>query len=159
MDWREGRPFNSNCVTFQNVLLPRTNDFNDRYLSKENSVSPDVSKHPIHKSSTSNGIDSSIILFLTTWLVDDGVLFPKLMQFSKAVASNDEEMRDGYLWIEGNKSCRSSHYRSWFHRMIIEGYLHQSNTKSILSRITDPIFSKFSLSPLNSVNEERSIHS
>jgi len=23
--------------------------------------------------------------------------------------------------------------------MIIEGYLHQSNTKSVLSRITDPI--------------------
>ena len=42
--------------------------------------------------------------------------------------------------------------------MIIEGYLHQSNTTSILSRITDPIFSKLAASPLNSVNEGRSIH-
>ena len=46
---------------------------------------------------------------------------------------------NGYLWVGGNRSGRSCNHRSWFHQMIIEGYLHQSNTKSILSRITDPI--------------------
>ena len=65
---------------------------------------------------------------------------------------------NGYLRIGGNRCSWSSNHRSWFHWMIIEGYLHQSNTKSILSRITEPIFSKLS-SPLNCVNEGRSIHS
>ena len=64
-----------------------------------------------------------------------------------------------YLWVGGNRCSRSMHNRSGFHWMLIEGYLHQSNTKSILSRITDPIFLKFLSSPLNSVNEGRSIHS
>ena len=64
-----------------------------------------------------------------------------------------------YLRIGGNRCSRSSNHRSWFHRMIIEGYLHQSNAKSILSRITEPILWKLYKSPLNSVNEERSVHS
>ena len=63
------------------------------------------------------------------------------------------------LRIGWNGSRKSSKHRIWFHQMIIEGYLHQSNNKSILSRITDPIFSKLCSSPLNSVNEGRSIHS
>ena len=62
-----------------------------------------------------------------------------------------------YLRIGGNRWSRSSDHRSWFHQMIIEGYLHQSNIKSILSRITEPIFSKLYQSPLNYVNEGRSI--
>ena len=64
-----------------------------------------------------------------------------------------------YLRIGGNRCSRSSNHRSWFHQMIIEGYLNQSNAKSILSRITEPILWKLYKSPLNSVNEERSIHS
>ena len=42
--------------------------------------------------------------------------------------------------------------------MLIEGYLYQSYTKSILSRITEPIRMKLKSYPLNSVNEGRSIH-
>ena len=66
---------------------------------------------------------------------------------------------NGYLRIGGNRWNRSNLHWSGFHWMIIEGYLHQSNTKSILSRITEPIFAKLFQSPLNSVNEGRSIHS
>ena len=66
---------------------------------------------------------------------------------------------NAYLRIGGNRCSRSINYRSWFHWMLIEEYLHQSNTKSILSRITTPIFLKFWSFPLNSVNEGRSIHS
>ena len=65
---------------------------------------------------------------------------------------------NGYLRIGGNRCSWSSYYRSWFQWMIIEGYLHQSNTKSILSRITEPIHPKLQSCPLNSVNEGRSIH-
>ena len=64
-----------------------------------------------------------------------------------------------YLRIGGNRCAISSNHRSRFHWMITEGYLHQSNTKSILSRITEPIYLKFWSFPLNSVNEGRSIHS
>ena len=62
-----------------------------------------------------------------------------------------------YLRIGWNRCNRSN--RRWFHWMIIERYLHQSNTKSILSRITDPIYLKLKLPPQNSVNEGRSIYS
>ena len=65
---------------------------------------------------------------------------------------------NGYLRIGGNRCIWSSNHRSRFHQMIIEGYLHQSNTTSILSRITDPIYLKLQKYPLNSVNEGRSIH-
>ena len=64
-----------------------------------------------------------------------------------------------YLRIGGNRCNRSISYQIGFHWMIIEGYLHQSNTKSILSRITDPIHPKLHSRPLNCVNEGRSIHS
>ena len=66
---------------------------------------------------------------------------------------------NGYLWIGGNRSRRSSHNWSRFHQTITEGYLHLSNTKSILSRVTVPIFPKLLCPPLNCVNEGRSIHS
>ena len=66
---------------------------------------------------------------------------------------------NGYLRIGWNRCTWSCTHRSRFHRMIIEGYLHQSNTKSILSRITEPIRLKLKSFPLNSVNEGRSIHS
>ena len=66
---------------------------------------------------------------------------------------------NAYLRIGGNRCIWSSNHRSRFHWMIIEGYLHQSNTKSILSRITEPTYLKLLLLPLNSVNEGRSIHS
>ena len=71
-------------------------------------------------------------------------------------------MRKGenmYLRIGGNRSSRSSNHRIGFHWMIIEGYLNQSNTKYILSRITEPIHLKLCSSPLKLVNEGRSIHS
>ena len=64
-----------------------------------------------------------------------------------------------YLMIAGNRCSGSTNYRSWFHLYLIDGYLHQSNTKSILSRITEPIYMKLLCSPLNSVNEGRSIRS
>ena len=66
---------------------------------------------------------------------------------------------NAYLRIGGNRCNGSSIYWIWFQWMIIEGYLHQSNTKSILSRITDPIHPKLHSRPLNCVNEGRSIHS
>ena len=66
---------------------------------------------------------------------------------------------NGYLRIGGNRCTGSNLYRSRFYKTIIEGYLHQSNTKSILSRITEPIYLKLCLSPLNSINEGRSVHS
>ena len=47
-----------------------------------------------------------------------------------------------YLKTQWYRCIWSSHYRSWFHQMINEGYLHQSNTKSILSKITEPIAMK-----------------
>ena len=50
---------------------------------------------------------------------------------------------NGYLRIGGNRCSWSSDHRSRY-PWIIEGYLHQPNIKSILSKITDPIFSKFS---------------
>ena len=43
--------------------------------------------------------------------------------------------------------------------MIIEGYLVLSITKSLLSRITEPIAEKVPPLPLKEVNEGRSIHS
>ena len=46
---------------------------------------------------------------------------------------------NGYLRVGGNRWTGSTNHRSWFHWMINEGCLHQSNTKSILSRITEPI--------------------
>ena len=49
---------------------------------------------------------------------------------------------NGYLRIGGNRCNGSSNHRIGFHWMIIEGYLHQSNNKSILSRITEPIYLK-----------------
>ena len=64
-----------------------------------------------------------------------------------------------YLRIEGNRSSRSNHYQIGFHWMILEGYLYQSITKWILSRITEPIAQKLTPSPLKLVNEGRSIHS
>ena len=66
---------------------------------------------------------------------------------------------NGYLRIGGNRCSGSNQYRSRFLWMTVEGYLHQSNNKSILSRITEPIRPKFQSLPLNSVNEGRSIHS
>ena len=54
---------------------------------------------------------------------------------------------NAYLMIGGNRCSRSTNHRSRFHQTIIEWYLHQSNTKSILSRITDPIFLKLKLPP------------
>ena len=66
---------------------------------------------------------------------------------------------NAYLRIGGNRCTRSSLHQSRFHWMIIEGYLHQSNAKSILSRITEPIYLKLKSFPLNCVNEGRSIHS
>ena len=64
---------------------------------------------------------------------------------------------NAYLRIGGNR-CIGSKHRIGYHQMIIEGYLHLPNTKSILSRITEPIYWKPPY-PLNSVNEGRSIHS
>ena len=54
---------------------------------------------------------------------------------------------------------RSSHHRSGYHQMLVEGYLHLSITKSILSKITEPIYLKLYHPPLNIINEGRSIHS
>ena len=64
-----------------------------------------------------------------------------------------------YLETEWNRCSRSNLYRSWFHQMIIEGCLHQSITKTLLSRITEPIVKKLPSIPLNSVNDGRSIRS
>ena len=46
---------------------------------------------------------------------------------------------NGYLRIGGNRCTRSWENRSRFHQMITEGYLHQSNTKSLLSRIIERV--------------------
>ena len=49
-----------------------------------------------------------------------------------------------YLRIGGNRCRWSSHYHKGIgsHQMIIEGYLVQSTTKWLLSRITEPIYPK-----------------
>ena len=102
IDWREGRLLNSKLVTFQNMPLPITNVFSDWYLLNEILVIPDVLKRPIHKSSISDGINSSSVRFLTKWLVGEGDLSPKEILFSKPEASNDDEMREWILedWRE-----------------------------------------------------------
>ena len=64
-----------------------------------------------------------------------------------------------YSMVQGNRCSRSIDNRNGFHLMIIEGYLVQSITKSLLSRITEPIAQKLYQSPLKLVNEGRSIHS
>ena len=64
-----------------------------------------------------------------------------------------------YLRIGGNRSSGSRNHRIGFHCMTIEGYLIQSITKWLLSRITEPIYQKLKLSPLKVVSEGRSIHS
>ena len=65
---------------------------------------------------------------------------------------------NGYLRIGVNRCSGSSNHRIGYHQMIIEGYLHQPNTISILSKNTEPIYLKLLLLPLKSVNEGRSIH-
>ena len=78
MDWREGRLFNSSLFTDQNKQLPITSVFSVWNLFGENSDTSEVSKRPIHKSSTFNGIEFSSVRFLTTVLADDGSIVLKL---------------------------------------------------------------------------------
>ena len=63
-----------------------------------------------------------------------------------------------YLKIGGNRYTESSPHRVEFHWIVIEGCLVQRITKSVLSRITEPIQSKFSPSPLKVVNDGRSTY-
>ena len=66
-------------VASQKILLPITIVFSDWYLLNEILVIPDVSKRPIHRSSTPNGIEFSSVRFFTTQLVEEGVISPKEM--------------------------------------------------------------------------------
>ena len=67
--------------------------------------------------------------------------------------------QNDYYRIQQNRCSRSSYYRSWFHWMLIEGYLHQSASKSILSSVIVPMFWKLYWLPTKDVSEGRSIHS
>ena len=63
-----------------------------------------------------------------------------------------------YLRIGVNVCNRSCIYPKRFH-CLIEGYLHQSNTIPILSRVTDPMYAHIHHPPPKSVNDGRSIQS
>ena len=102
MDRSIGRCLSSKLVNPQNTPFPITSDCNDWNALNEKSITPVSSKRPIHKSFTSNGMEFSSVDFLTTWLVGEGDLRPKLMKYSKPDASKDDEMREYVLedWRE-----------------------------------------------------------
>ena len=102
MDWREGRSFIPKRNTTTNILIPITNDFSDWYFLNEIPAIPRVSKCPIHKSSTSDGMELSSDRSFATKLVEDGVFSLKEMYCSKPRASNGDERGKWILedWME-----------------------------------------------------------
>ena len=64
-----------------------------------------------------------------------------------------------YYRIQPNRCIGSCCCRNWFRWMCSESHLHQSTSKSILSRVIVPMFWKLYCPPLKDVNEGRSIYS
>ena len=64
-----------------------------------------------------------------------------------------------YYRIQPNRCIGSCSYRNWLRWMCSESHLHQSTSKSILSRLIVPMFWKLYCPPLKDVSEGRSIHS
>ena len=66
--------------------------------------------------------------------------------------------QNDYYSIQQNRCIGSCSYRIQLRWMCSESHLHQSTSKSILSRVIVPIFWKLYRPPLKDVSEGRSIH-